>query len=101
MEESLRESLREHEETAGSGRSQAFALQRKLEAEKAQRVIDISRTTQTHANLLADANDRINRLEVSLPPPFSYAACIVVLFRSCMMVPVAVLPGHVYPQASA
>ena len=38
--------------------------QRKLEAEKAQRVADIGRTTHTHANLLAEANQRIKSLEV-------------------------------------
>ena len=39
-------------------------LQRKLDAEKAQRIADISRTTHTHANLLANANQRIDELEV-------------------------------------
>ncbi len=111
-EESLRLAMREHEETAGSSRDQAFSLQvrhlqsqsalaakccwlrrhcmswrcaevplasmllareckvtpcwlqRKLDAEKAQRIADISRTTHTHANLLADANQRIKQLEV-------------------------------------
>lgn len=67
-ESALREALREHEETAGTGRSQALALQRKLDQEKTQRMADISRTTQTHASLLVEANDRIKRLEVCAPP---------------------------------
>lgn len=64
MEGALREALRDHEETAGNGRSQAFSLQRQLEAEKEQRLLDISRTTQTHATLLSDATESIKRLEV-------------------------------------
>ena len=67
-EAALREALRDHEETAGSGRSQAFSLQRQLEAEKEQRLIDISRTTQTHASLLSDATASIKRLEVPSIP---------------------------------
>ena len=44
--------------------AQLRRLQRKLDAEKAQRIADISRTTHTHANLLAEANQRIKHLEV-------------------------------------
>ena len=56
--------------------SSACHVQRKLEAEKAQRVADISRTTHTHANLLADANQRIKHLEVNRPmPAFVLSPC--------------------------
>ena len=68
-ESALRESVREHKDTVSTGRNQTLALQRKLEQEKSQRMADISRTTQTHASLIVEANDRINRLEVCAPPP--------------------------------
>ncbi len=48
----------------GCAAQSPHCLQRKLDAEKAQRIADISRTTHTHANLLADANQRIKQLEV-------------------------------------
>lgn len=64
----LRESVREQKETASTGRNQTLALQRKLEQEKSQGMADISRTTQTHASLIVEANDRIKRLEVCAPP---------------------------------
>ena len=52
---------------AGLWRSAASALQSKLDQEEAQHAADISRTTQTHAGLLVEANDRIKRLEVRQP----------------------------------
>lgn len=66
----------EQQETAGNSRSKAISLQSQLEQEKEQHLTDISRTTQTHANLLSDATESIKRLQVlPLAPhlaPFRY-----------------------------